>query len=343
MSHMHFDDEHIYEKYLMGQLSDKERREFEEYLKDCSECREKLADEEQLQKKLAAHYKRAFKAEILKHTDELRRERKRNSHMMLKSAAMIMIMILTPVAFYYYQFGETEELRQLLPPKPIAAKPEAESNGSGFAADLAKEKSERQESAPGEKNKKRTAATDAPAEKPENKIAGDITYDETSIVIGERDLEQENEFADKPAEIVVSEAVRADKPAPSGGMNVGPDPLQNAESMRQRKLRVKSDQQPKTSIPMAKSTTNVPFNFEFDSILVNIDVQTTDPAEDLSAEPTVVDYQPIRWQKNAVFLNINANRAFREQLGDSIVVYIVEKDSLVLKNLTNQKKYIFYK
>ncbi len=94
----------VYEKYILNRLSDDEKSDFEIHLNSCKNCQKRLEKEKWLQANLREIGKREMKTEIRTQVEMKRTEKNlADWGMILRVAAVILFVVITPGLIYYYQ------------------------------------------------------------------------------------------------------------------------------------------------------------------------------------------------------------------------------------------------
>jgi hypothetical protein len=105
MACLYNNDLEVYEKYILNQLPDNEKTKFEAHLSSCKICQNRLEKEKWLQANLREIGKREMKSEIRKQVNLKRAEKKLTDWgMVMRVAAIILFVVLTPGIIYYYQY-----------------------------------------------------------------------------------------------------------------------------------------------------------------------------------------------------------------------------------------------
>ena len=116
----------IFENYLLNRLSQSERSDFETHLKSCQACKTKLHEEKWLLAGLREIGKQDMKEEI-RNQVRLKRSEKPVSDwgMILKVAAVILFVVITPGLIYYYQSvtPELDHYAESAKYRPVETKP----------------------------------------------------------------------------------------------------------------------------------------------------------------------------------------------------------------------------
>jgi hypothetical protein len=114
----------IYENYILARLSDTEQDGFEAHLKTCKTCQDRLEREKWLQANLREIGKREMKTEIRKQVEMQRSEKKfADRGMILRVAAIVLFVVLTPAIIYYYQYLPVPETQNRIE-KPLVVESE---------------------------------------------------------------------------------------------------------------------------------------------------------------------------------------------------------------------------
>jgi hypothetical protein len=97
-------DSEIIEKYLLNQLPEEEKSEFENHLKSCNICQEQIQRDRIIVESIQKIGKEELKADL---QQQLRESDKVNAGfnwgMILRAAAVLLFFVLTPGIIYYYQ------------------------------------------------------------------------------------------------------------------------------------------------------------------------------------------------------------------------------------------------
>lgn len=128
-------DNDIHEKYILNQLSDEEKQDYEEFLKSNAQARAEMEQERQLISGIRAAGKKTLRKEIMEQVQELHSP-KTDWSLLYKAAAILFILVLVPAIIYYHNnIVPHESLNDELSPgttKEVLKKP-ANETGSGTA------------------------------------------------------------------------------------------------------------------------------------------------------------------------------------------------------------------
>ncbi len=106
----------IHEKYLLHKLSDEEKSEYEQHIRDCDRCRKELERQRLIIGGIRKMGHEEMKLEIKRQVEEYRKQTTgANWTLILKTAAVILFLVLTPGMIYYYQYyAPLEKQKQTL-------------------------------------------------------------------------------------------------------------------------------------------------------------------------------------------------------------------------------------
>jgi len=144
MSCSYHKDSDIYEKYLLGQLSEDQKSEFEKHLEGCQNCQEQIQRHQIIIGSLQQIGRAELKAELQKQLKELDDDKVVfNWGMILKAAAVLLFFVLTPGIIYYYQEimprqePKISEIMSIQPEEEVTVDEDL-SNGTKAGGQLAK-------------------------------------------------------------------------------------------------------------------------------------------------------------------------------------------------------------
>ena len=106
----------IHDKYLLHKLSDEEKQEYEQHIQDCERCRKELEHQRLIIGGIRQMGREEMKLEIRRQAEAYRKKRAGvNWTVILKTAAVILFLVLAPGMIYYYQyFAPLEKQKQTL-------------------------------------------------------------------------------------------------------------------------------------------------------------------------------------------------------------------------------------
>jgi len=106
----------IHEQYLLHTLSDEEKHEYERHIRDCDRCRKELEHQRLILGGIRQIGREEMKLEIKRQVEEYRKQTAGSNWMLiLKTAAVILFLVLAPGMIYYYQYyAPFEEQKQTL-------------------------------------------------------------------------------------------------------------------------------------------------------------------------------------------------------------------------------------
>ncbi|MEJ2538051.1 MAG: zf-HC2 domain-containing protein, partial [Calditrichia bacterium] len=104
----------IHDKYLLHKLSDEEKQEYEQHIQDCERCRKELEHQLLIIGGIRQMGREEMKLEIRRQAEVYRQQRAgANWTVILKTAAVILFLVLAPGMIYYYQyFAPLEKQKQ---------------------------------------------------------------------------------------------------------------------------------------------------------------------------------------------------------------------------------------
>jgi hypothetical protein len=108
----------IDEKYLLNQLPEAERKEYEKHIEDCTSCEDEFQRQTEIIKGIQRVGLQEMKNEIQRQVEKVKAQKKiPDWQIILKVAAVIVIIAIIPGAIYYFQTEQGKPVSQLVKPK----------------------------------------------------------------------------------------------------------------------------------------------------------------------------------------------------------------------------------